>query len=208
MPSEMRKHHKNIYYSAGLISILLLPVLCGIFLKSRDAFTSYGVIPIQVWDGKDYKNEVTHFLHSKKFTTVNLTGNCDAIKLKKASKKIRIITLFKDSVNGVRFHFEKKSEYWSYIKVLDILQIEKAKLYVIYKNDIWFANPKEPKPNKNLKQIKLYHCSYSQNIIETGEVTSVTIWQKISEIIKVYYLPIIAYLLMLFFSIRKLIRFN
>ena len=107
---EMRKHNKKIYYSAGLTSILMLPLLCVIYLKNNDAFINYGSIKLDVWNGKDFEPEITQFLNSKKFTVVNLTGNLnsDKAKLNDAEKKIKRLIISKDSINGIKFHFEKK----------------------------------------------------------------------------------------------------
>ena len=203
----MRKHNKKIYYSAGLISIILLPLFCILYLKSIDAFTHYGSIDLYAWNGKDFKKETTQFLNSKKFTIVNLTGNLDSDKAKLdiAQKNIKRIILTKDSIKGIKFHFEKKSEYWSYIRVIEILQIEKAKVYVPYKNDIWFANPSVPKPNKNLKQIKSFVCGYRPNYIKESKSIE---WQEIKGMVQKYYLPIIAYFLMLVFTIRRIYKLN
>lgn len=134
----------------------MLPVLCILYLKSIDAFTHYNVIPLHVWNGKEFKEETTKFLNSKKFTVVNLTGNLDSdiTKLKIAQKSVKQIISTKDSVKGIKFHFEKEAQYWSYVRVLDILQIENAKTFLPYKNDIYFANPRMPKSDKNLKQYK------------------------------------------------------
>ncbi|OAZ04127.1 hypothetical protein [Flavobacterium succinicans] len=203
----MRKHNKKIYYSAGLISIILLPVFCLIYLKSIDAFTNYGSIDLYRWNGKDFKKETTQFLNSKKFKIVNLTGNIDSdrAKLNIAQKDIKKIISTKDSIKGIKFHFEKKSEYWSFIRVIEILQIEKAKVYLPYKNDIWFANPRTPKPNKNSKQIKSFVCG-TQYTIYVDETESNIKWQEIIVVLKKYYLPIIAYILMIFFTFKRIMH--
>jgi hypothetical protein len=205
----MRKH-KKIYYSAGLISIIMLPVLCIIYLKSIDAFTHYGSINLYVWNGKDFKEETTKFLNSKKFSVVNLTGNLDSdlAKLNIAQKSVKQIISTKDSVKGIKFHFEKEAEYWSYIRVLDILQIENAKVYLPYKNDIWFANPREIKQKSkvNKTKIKSFICVSGrlQNEYIEENISKIS-YRKVIEFSKKYYLPIIAYILMVFFTLRRII---
>jgi hypothetical protein len=215
----MRKH-KKIYYSAGLISIIMLPVLCIIYLKSIDAFTRYGSMDLYVWNGEDFKEEITIFLNSKKFKVVNLTGDSvsDKAKLNIAQKSVKQIILTKDSIKGMKFHFDKKAQYWSYIKVLDILRIANATNYILYKNDIWFANPRIPKPDKNLKkykEIKPFICisgrlqnEYLERVqneyLEKNKYK--IIYQKVIEFSKKYYLPIIAYVFMIFFTLRKIVN--
>jgi hypothetical protein len=199
----MRKHNKKIYYSAGLISIIMLPILCVIYLKNNDAFVNYGSIELETWNGKDFEPEITKFLNSKKFTVVTLTGNInsDKTKLNDAEQKIKRLIISKDSINGIKFHFEKKSEYWTFVKVLDILESEKARFYVPYKNDIWFTNPRQPK-----KKIKTFVCGtpYFYNYIDKRD--SKIEYQKIIDLAKTYYLSIIAYFLMIFFTFRRILN--
>ena len=201
----MRKHNKKIYYSAGLISIILLPIFCLIYLKSIDAFTNYGSIELYTWDGKEdsiLTKGLSEFLNSKKYTIVTLTGNInsDEAKLNIAQKNIQNLISSKDTINGIRFHFNQKSQYWAFIKVLDILQVENAKFYVPYKNDIWFANPREPK-----KKIKNFVCGLTYTTINIDESESKIESQKIIELVKKYYLPIIVYILMMFFTFRRIL---
>ena len=181
----------------------MLPILCVIYLKNNDAFTNYGSIKLYTWNGKDFEPEITQFLNSKKFTVDNLTGNTnsDKVKLNDAEQKIKKLIISKDSINGIKFHFEKKSEYWTFVKVLDILESEKAKFYVPYKNDIWFTNPRQPK-----KEIKTFVCGTPYFSIIIDERDSKIEYQKIIELAKTYYLSIIAYFLMLFFTFRRIVN--
>jgi adenine specific DNA methylase Mod len=207
----MRKHNRKIYYSAGLISIILLPALCVLHLKNNDAFIHYGVISYSVWDGKENEigtEGIREFLNSKKYKIVNLTGdnNSNKIKLDNAADKIKRMIVSKDSINGIKFHFSQKSQYWTYVRVLDILAIEKAKFYIPYKNDIWFTNPREPKPKKNLKHIANFTCGFSPIYSDQNE--SLEKWEIIEEICEKYYLPIIVYLMMVFFTVKKIYKLN
>lgn len=201
----MQKIKKINYYSAGLISILLLPLLSILYLKNNDAFTDYRSIKLTVWNGEDFEPQITQFLNSKKFTVVNLTGNLnsDKAKLNIAQKKIKELIVSKDAINGIKFHFEKKSEYWTFIKVLDILEREKATFYLPYKNDIWFANTREPK-----KKIKSFICGTIYHTIYIDQRESKIGFEEIIALVQKFYLSIIAYFLMLFFTLRRIINEN
>ncbi len=195
----------------------MLPVMCLIHFKNIDAFTSYGLMQISVWNGQDYKEEATFFLNSKKFTVVNLTGNLDSdvAKLKSAQKSMKQIISTKDSIKGIKFHFEKKAQYWSYIKVIDILQIEKASTFLVYKDDIWFANPRILKPNKNLKTLKIERIICTSGRLQNEYLEKLEkerleknkykiIYQNVISFCKKFYLPIMAYILMLFFTFKRI----
>ena len=96
---------------------------------------------------------------------------------------------------------KKKLEYWVFVKVLDILESEKAEFYVPYKNDIWFTNPRQPK-----KKIKTFVCGTTYNNIYIDETDSKIEYQKIIELAKTFYLSIIAFFLMLFFTFRRIVK--
>ncbi|WP_157486040.1 hypothetical protein [Flavobacterium soli] len=165
---------------------------------------------IYIWDGKEEDigtKGITKFLNSKKYTVVNLTGDnsSDKIKLDIAKKNVRKLILSNDTINGIKFHFETKSEYWTFIRVLDILTIEKAKFYVPYKNDIWFTNPKPAKKNKDLKPLEFFDCGYTPLYSNEHEPID---WDEIKETVKKYFLPIIAYLLMVIFTIKGIYKLN
>lgn len=205
----MRKHKSKIYYSAGFISIILLPILCMLNSKNNEAFANCCSIDIQFWDGKedDLGNKgLTAFLNSKKYTTVNLNGDnyTDLEKIDKAAIEIKKIVLSKDSIRGVKFHFGPNSEYATFIKVLDVLAIQKPGFYVPYKDDIFVANPKPIKSNSKLvKIIPFRYCSVwrktDNNLID---------WPFWKEMFEKYYLLIILYVLMIFFQFKKIFKSN
>ncbi|WP_329805504.1 hypothetical protein [Flavobacterium facile] len=204
----MRKHKSKIYYSAGFISIILLPILCVLNSKNNEAFTNCCSIDIQIWDGKedDLGNKgLTKFLNSKKYTTVNLNGDSviDLKKIDKAAIKIKGITLSKDSIRGVKFHFGPNSDYATFIRVLDVLAIQKAGFYVPYKDDIFVANPKPIRSTS--KQINIiphiFKCGYSSLNEQNDNFIDWLFWK---EKFKKYYLVIILYFLMVFFQFKSM----
>lgn len=203
----MRKHRKKAFYSAGAISIILLPILCFFYLKSNNAFTSYRSIDLQVWDGKESDvgtKGIRSLLKTKKFITIRLTGDekTDIAKLRFAQQKVESIIRTKDSVLGIKFHFEKKSQYWAYIKVLDILSVNKAPFYVPYKDDIWFTNPRIRKTVRSNIEIEPLNCGTSDHVmyISNDEKERFTL----KDFIKGYYPSIILYCFMIFFAFRRL----
>ncbi len=199
----IRKQHRRIHYASGLISLVLLPILCILSLKNDRAFVDYNAVLIKTWDGQgSYFNtdSVAEFLNSKKYDVVTLTGDNDAdrMKLDLTEMHIQNLIAIKDSVRGVRFHFGEKSEYWTFIRALDILFIAHARFYLPYKNDIWFANPRPPKP-MNFKPRPFLSCGKFEYYNEVGQPIS---WKEIANLGKKYFLPIVAFFLMLFFTFR------
>lgn len=202
----MRKHRKKVFYSAGAISILLLPILCIFYLKSNGAFIRYGSIDLHVWDGKELDigtKGISDFLKTKKYITITLTGDekTDKTKLRFAEQKVETIIRTKDSVLGVKFHFEKKSQYWAYIKVLDILSVNKAPFYVPYKDDIWFTNSRERKKVLSDLKIQPLDCGTREYVTYINNDKKERF--AIKDFIMSYYPSIIIYLMMIFFAFKK-----
>lgn len=66
------------------------------------------------------------------------------IKLVFARIKIRDILFTNDTVNGVHFQFSDSSQYWTFVKSIDILRAEGAKTYMPLGKDLWFYHfPRE-----------------------------------------------------------------
>jgi hypothetical protein len=212
---KMRKQRKKLYYSAGLISIILLPIFCLIYLNNINAFKKFGSIDISLPDKEFRKDNVNlkRYLNSKKYFIINLTGDnkTDELKLKNANILIKKIILSKDSIQGVKFNFGKKSEYWTFIKILDILVINNAQLYDLQDNELWFTNPpklkngikKSSETEKNINSKTNYvNCGTQYVNLKSQEVNEIENI-GINEFIKNYYLSIIAYLLMIYFTFKR-----
>lgn len=207
----MKTQRRKLYYSAGLISIILLPIFCLIYLNSIKAFKQFGSIQISLSDKGFTENNVSlkKYLNSKRYFIVNLTGNnkIDKLKLENANILIKKIILSKDSIQGVKFNL-RKSEYWTFIKILDILRINNAELYNLYNNELWFANPPKPKTetikiNKNANSDRNYIDCDTQYINRKEQVVDEIENIGIKEFINNYYPSIIAYLLMIYFAVKS-----
>ena len=194
----------------------MLPILCLMTIKYNDAYKIYYCMDCQIWG--EMENSYKTFLNTRKFTTVNLTGNnaLDKIKIEKAEIDIRKLVNSKDSVSGIKFHFGKKSEYWAFVNVINIIKSEQKsypEIYFFYKNDIWVTNPKIQKLNKIQAKYHTIRCGSGGQIQYVEDNKMHIIWEKIKvnyletiEICKKYYLSIIAYILMLFFTFRRIIN--
>ena len=189
----------------------MLPIICLIYLKNTNAFEHFGVIEISFPDKGLTENNINvkRYLNSKKYFIVNFTGDNKTDKLKIENAKILIekIIITKDSIQGVKFNFTK-SEYWTFIKILDILSKNNAQLFSVYNNELWFANPqirtfetitKNMNSNRNYMNCGTQYVNNKVQDEENYKIENI----GIREIIKNYYPSIIAYLLMIFFTIKS-----
>jgi hypothetical protein len=142
-----KARRKRIYYIPGIISLAILPFIFILFADKEIKAKSLGVIPLVLADTnlpnkfpelfKDYKGT---FPPKRNYSDIVFTGSekSDKIKLDFSQIKIREILSANDSTNGIHFQFTDSSQYWTFVKSIDILRIEGAKTYMPLDKDLWF----------------------------------------------------------------------
>jgi hypothetical protein len=137
---------KKIYYIPGIISLVLVPLLFIHFADKVIKAKSLTVIRVFLADTDLFKKYPEGFKGYKgtyppkrNYTEIFFTGNekSNKIKLDFAQIKIREILSANDSTSGVHFHFTDKSPFGTFIKSLDILNIEDAHTYMTLDKDLW-----------------------------------------------------------------------
>lgn len=129
------KPHKKLYYASGLISLLLLPILCVLYVQKQGAFNPIfsieyreifhdGFISLRTKENKAYK-------------TYCLSGDevSDTKILKLVHEKIHELVTKKDAKSGVLVRFSNKSNFSSLIEVLNICYKENIQLYEFYNDE-------------------------------------------------------------------------
>lgn len=145
--SNAMVRRSKIYYVPGMISLIFLPIFyiyfASIELKSR-TITS---IPLVLADTlyvkqhpKVFEKFRGHYPPKRTYTLIELTGNheIDLAKLKYAQIRIKEILISNDTINGLHFKFNSKSEYGMFVKIIDLLRLEGAKSYMLLDYSLWF----------------------------------------------------------------------
>ncbi|AYL94049.1 hypothetical protein [Mucilaginibacter celer] len=134
---------QRIIYTPGLISLLLLPVFCMVFLHQHKAFQKLKAMDVVFfspdWNKRLPKAYQFKFPPERSYVNVNLTGNTnsDQSLLEFARIQIRTILKTKNKSVGVQIHFGKKAQYWAFVKALDICYAEDVQSYAPYQDDIY-----------------------------------------------------------------------
>ena len=139
---------KRIFYVPGIISLLFIPITFIYFASKQQRSLSISIIPI-FWTDASYLKKHNLFTPIKSpfppkrnYVDIILTGNNknDKTKLNFSQIRIKEILSTNDSINGLHFKFMGNSEYWTFIRTLDILKFEGAKTYMALDNNFWFYN--------------------------------------------------------------------
>jgi hypothetical protein len=141
------KPHKKLYYTSGLISLLLLPILCVLYLQKTKVFEPEYVIGLNMWtpeQAKNWREQGRNFdIHPQRnYVNIDLTGNEkeDKTKLDFIQLQMRDLLKNKDTVSGIHIVFGNQSKYLTLVETLNICLKEKARTYVLVGNDFWFYN--------------------------------------------------------------------
>lgn len=215
------KPHKKLYYTSGLISLLLLPILCVLYVQKTKVFEPEYAIELNMWTPNMsdawIRSGYNYYIHPQRnYINIDLTGNEkeDRTKLDFVHLQMRDLLKNKDTVSGIHIVFDNQSKYWALIETLNICLKEKARTYVLVGNEFWFFNY-YPKPVITKKVVigPIFSCgtvsiSYLQNIEEQEKQNQIL--QQLKEtpkqLIIFYILLSILFLFMCGIEIRKIIK--
>jgi hypothetical protein len=202
--------HQKITYSAGLISLIVLPVLVLCWLYRYQAAKSIHAIDIVFWSSeakefipKDYWLEA---IIKKESTVINLTGNdqYDKVSLQYAQVLLSNWKANKDDTQVLNFHFGNKAKYWTFIEAINVCKAVKLNSYMPYQNNIYAYWNFHSKPFANLPVTLI---TWGCDIIETKEpVDWSLVVQESIQTMKDYWAPGVIFILMIIFTLHKIYR--
>ena len=195
-------NRKKIYYIPGIISLTILPIIFCFYNYSYQRTNIKTVIKSFFWNPELPKKYPEIFKEEyppkRNYEDIYLTGENESDKIKLAFSQIRVreILKYNDSTKGVHYHFGDSSEYWTFIKTLDIFQIEQAKTYMIYENDIWFMHY----PLDTTIQTLVCGTIYNDNLPNSPKISCwTTTLEKIKPIWDSSWQVLLSYTVLLFF---------
>lgn len=162
----MKNSRSYIFFPIGLISLILLPIICIWYLNKINAFKEERCLTIAVsnkfWEELSLKEYGFRIYPKRNYIEIDLTGNenDDNIRLNFAELEIRQFVKIQDTINGIRFHFDDTAKYWTLIRAIDICNSEGANIYNFYGNDMWVFNL--PKPKQTGIAIEPMFCGLMQ----------------------------------------------
>jgi hypothetical protein len=188
---------KPIIYPPGIISLVLLPVFCLIYLQQHKAFVHYGVVDVAFYSPDMFLKHPFKVPPQRNYLNINLNGNDadDKTRLDFARLEIRRILSTKDSTGGVDFYFGDKSRYRTLVSAFDICITENASIFIPYKSHIYVLYNK---PKVQFSTGSRLGNDVIFNLLKP-------IWSdKVANELASFWAPAIVFILMLFFSFKKL----
>jgi len=190
----------KIYYPAGLISLIFLPILC--IWNQQKAFIKYGALDIAyVYQAYSSRVEIDNF---REYQIITFSGDHqkDLIAIEKAHHRLKSIVKNGDTLNGLHFKFDNSAKYWNLVKVNEFCQLEKAYIY-IDGDDIWaYYTP----PIKSTPSQPMFVCGTGEisSNMELSTEKSAAETMYLEKIAKEIYGPMLLFLTMCFFTFKRI----
>jgi hypothetical protein len=135
--------HKRITYTPGMISLLLLPVFCLMFLHQHKAFTKLNGMSVVFmdddWNRKLPAKYQFRFQDARSYIAVNFSGNTasDRSLLDFARSEIKTLIRTQNKTLGIRFHFNSKTQYQTFVSAIDMCSVDDGISWASYHDDIY-----------------------------------------------------------------------
>lgn len=205
------KKHRKLFYVPGMISLIVLPLTCLWFINSRGYLKEYKAMNYYIdesYCNKKIKESPKSYLRNNLLFEFNSSIDNERLKLVKLENELRKLNKSNDSINGLRLHFGKKTSYELFIRVLDILAIEKAETYYQIKDDL-FVLGNIKRPSTNVNNIKGFECGYAYANREFfAEKARKEQLQMLIKLLLQNKIVLMAYLGIIFLNILTLLNFQ
>ncbi|CAA9196751.1 hypothetical protein Flavo103_15310 [Flavobacterium collinsii] len=204
-----REKRKKIFYVPGMISLILIPLFCFYHFYKVGAFKVFGVLDISLVPDKE-EFEKYKVKDLRKYRDFIFNGDkTQELKLQELRYFVRDLVKKYDTVNGAKIHFGSKTDYNTFVNVIDILKVEEVPTWAPYKDDIYVLASAKPKPKKDRR----FFCGtpkYSrENTIRIAEEVK----RKELDVFQLSFLKqqwgiFVGYLGIVLLSIFMLVKFN
>ncbi|WP_344815165.1 hypothetical protein [Flavobacterium cheonanense] len=205
------KKHRKIFYVPGMISLVVLPLLCFWFIffngymKEYRSF-NYGLD--EEYSKKIIKEKPKLILRNNSTYVFNSSIEKEQNKLDSFQLAIRKLHQSNDSINGIKVHFGKQMNYEVFIRVLDIQAIEKTDTYYQLDNDLYVLGNRKIKKSykKSMNYEKCFY--YEANKDFFAEQKTKANWLLLIKNLKQYKIVLFAFIGIIILNIFVLLKFN
>ncbi|MFW0738912.1 hypothetical protein [Flavobacterium sp. T12S277] len=206
-----REKRKKIFYVPGMISLILIPLFCFYHFYKVDAFKVYGVSDIYLVPDKE-EFEKYKIKDLRKYKDFIFNGDkTQELKLQELRYFVRDLVKKYDTLNGAKIHFGSKTDYNTFVNVIDILKVEKVPTWAPYRDDICVLASAKPKPKS--KKDRRFFCGTARYSIENTSRIEEESKRNVLDVFQASFLKqqwgiFIGYLGLVFLNIFTLVKFN
>lgn len=136
---------KKIYYVPGMISLVCIPLFCVGYFFYSGAFIEYTLIGLGMPEKGDF--EKYNVVNLRKYKEFNFDKKVTQKDLKLFEVFLKETIKNGDTINGAKVNLGNRTNYQTFINVLDILSVNDASSYGLF-NDSFYILGASNKPKK------------------------------------------------------------
>lgn len=199
-----------------MISLVLIPVLCILYIKFNKSFDKVSSVGILVSDSisdskpnKDLNKGSIGYVAKRDYKTYYFNGNNDLQMLKDLTPDLRKIVKLNDTISGLKLTFGRHAKYQTFISAHDSMFVSKVNNYTVYGNSIYVFEIPKPKVLKIMPMPTGVICGFAQsNEDYFAELRKIEAQKLFIENVKRFWQVPIALLGIILINILMLIKFN
>ena len=216
---EKREKRKKIFYVPGLISLVFIPLFCLVYFYNINAFKVYGSLDISLvsdkeefekYKIKDLRKYKDFIFNGEKTQELKLQElKLQELKLQELKFFVRDLVRKYDTINGAKIHFGLKTDYNTFVNVIDILTTEKVPTWAPFKDDMYVlasGKPKQKEDHRFFCGTGAYSEKNTLRIEEENRKKELFIFQV--SFLRQQWIIFLGYLGILFLNIFTLVKFN
>lgn len=204
-----REKRKKIFYVPGMISLVLIPLFCFYHFYKVDAFKVYGSLNFSVSNKGDFEKYKVEDLRKYKVFYFNGEKSQELRQLKELRVFAKDMIKKHDTINGAKIRFGSKTDYDTFISVINIMSEEKMPTWALFSDNLYaLANPKPKLTKKHsfLCGTNAYSVKRTLQMQEENRKKELDIFQ--ASFFKQQWILFLAYFILVLLNIFALVKFN
>jgi len=191
-----------------MISLIFIPLVCFYHFYKTDAFKVYGCLSFSVSNKEEFEKYKIKDLRKYRTFAFEDKKSQEIQQLKELRFFVRDLLKKYNTINGAKIHFGTKTDYNTFVSVINIMNEEKVFTWVLFENDIYAFSSAKPKPT-NRKSFEYFTCGYyEENKLYFLELERERQFQYIVSLYKKYWIIFLGYFGLVLLNIFTLVKFN
>ncbi|CAM3703406.1 hypothetical protein [Flavobacterium chungbukense] len=206
---EKREKRKKIFYVPGMISLVLIPLLCIYHFYKVDAFKVYGSVDLSLSNKEDFEKYKIGEIRKYKSFYFNNKKSKEEQKLGELRLFARSLVKSFDTINGAKVYLGPKTDYDTFVDILNIMNEEKVPTWALFEDNIYVIA--SAKPKQGVK--RPFFCGTAEYSLRNSRLTEEENKQKELRIfqtkfLKQQWLIFLGYFGIVLISVLTLVKFN
>ncbi|WP_278010962.1 hypothetical protein [Flavobacterium gyeonganense] len=192
-----------------MISLVLIPLFCLCHFYKVEAFKTYVALDFSLPDKEDFEKYKVGNLRKYKVFYFNGEKSKELRQLKELRVFARNMIEKYDTINGAKIRFGSKTDYDTFISVINIMSEEKMPTWALFSDNLYALANSKPKSTKRHSFVcgtNAYSVKRTLQMQEENRKKELDIFQ--ASFFKQQWILFLAYFILVLLNIFALVKFN